>query len=103
MKLYATITKANGKSEGLGDNEDLVVNLYYKNKVQYTIRISYENVGDIENPTMDTLITTRDWRIETPKGEQQKGEVCEHCGGSISPTDIGCYCKHCGKLLINRI
>lgn len=73
MKLYATITKANGKSEGIGDNEDLVVNLYCKNKVLYTIRLSYCNVGDIEKPTMDAIIAVRDWRTE-PEAKKQKGD-----------------------------
>ena len=64
MKLYATITKANGKTEGLGDNDDLVVNFYYKNRVVYMVRLSYENVGDIEKPVKDLLITARDYRAE---------------------------------------
>lgn len=74
MKLYATITKANGKSEGLGDNEDLVVNLYHKNKVLYSVRLSYCNVGDLEEPDMDAVITSRDYRSEA---KRQKGE-CKH-------------------------
>ena len=80
MKLYATITKANGKSEGLGDNEDLVVNFYHKNKVIYMVRLSYSNVGDLEKPAMDVLITSRDYRAEKPEAKKQNGKKCKVCG-----------------------
>jgi len=72
MKLYATTTKSNGKTEGLGDNDDLVVNFYYKNKVVYMVRLSYCNVGDLEKPSMDLIITSRDYRGE---GKKQKGDT----------------------------
>ena len=75
MKLYATITKTNGKSEGLGDNNDLVVNFYYKNKVVYMVRMSYENVGDIEAPAMDLIITHRDYRSEANKIDDKNVKV----------------------------
>lgn len=62
MKLYATIENESGKIEKLGGNERIEATVFYKNKKQYSVYIEYCNVGDIENPTMDSIVTVRDWR-----------------------------------------
>ena len=72
MKLYATITNSKGKTEGMGDDEKLTVDFSCKNKKLYTVNIYYENVGDIEKPTMDAILTVRDWRKD--EGNKPKGE-----------------------------
>ena len=63
-KLHATLTKANGKTVKISDNTDIVANFYKGNKVLYSVRISYQNVGDLEEPIMDAIITSHDYRGE---------------------------------------
>lgn len=92
MKLYATLTKANGKSEKITDNKDIVANFYKGNKLLYMVRVSYCNVGDIEEPKMDAIITSRDYRSE--KGKSQKGEnddVCKICKSEKDGYESLCY------------
>ena len=72
MKLYASIRNETGKTAGLGSNEDLEVNLYYKKSILYTLRIEYCNVGDMEKPTMDAIITYRDWRKDPEEAKKHK-------------------------------
>jgi len=69
MKLYATAENSKGKVVKIGDNEEIAVTLYHGNKKQYSVYIEYCKVGDIEEPTMDSIITVRDWRAK--KGENE--------------------------------
>lgn len=61
-KLYAEIENVKGKKVGLSCNESLAVTVYDGNLKAYSVYIEWCNVGDLENPTMGAVVTTREWR-----------------------------------------
>lgn len=63
-KLYATLENSKGKVVSISDNETITATVYEGNKKQYSVIIDWTNVGDIEEPTMSSLLSVRDWRKE---------------------------------------
>lgn len=61
-KLYATLENSKGKTVSLSDNETITATVYDGNTKAYSVIIKWTNVGDIENPTMGAIVSTREWR-----------------------------------------
>lgn len=64
MKLYATLETSKGKVVSVSDNTEIVATVYDGNMKAYSVIIEWCNVGDIEEPTMGAIVTTREWRNE---------------------------------------
>lgn len=62
MKLYATLETSKGKKVSISDNEEIIATVYEKNLKCYQIIISWVNLGDLENPIMGAVVTSREWR-----------------------------------------
>ena len=62
MKLYATLETSRGKVVSISDNSEIIATVYDGNLKAYSVHIEWCNVGDIEEPTMGAIITTREWR-----------------------------------------
>jgi len=75
MKLYATLETSRGKTVSVSDNETITATLYDGNMKAYSITIDWCNVGDIEEPTMGALITTREWRNREQTNDRQKSQA----------------------------
>lgn len=61
-KLYATLETSTGKTVSVSDNEQIVATVYDKNLKAYSVIIEWCTVGDLEEPTVAALVTTREWR-----------------------------------------
>lgn len=72
-KLYATLENSKGKTVSISDNEEIVATVYDGNLKAYSVIIEFCNIGDIEEPTMGAIITTREWRNQ-PKKNRQKAQ-----------------------------
>lgn len=64
MKLYATLETSRGKVVSISDNEEIIATVYDGNMKAYSVIIEFTNIGDIEEPTMGAIVTTREWRNE---------------------------------------
>jgi hypothetical protein len=64
MKLYATLETSRGKKVSISDNEQIIATVYDGNMKAYSVIIEWCNIGDIEEPTMGAIVTTREWRNE---------------------------------------
>jgi hypothetical protein len=64
MKLYATLETSKGKKVAISDNQEISATVYDRNKKAYQVIISWENLGDLEKPTMGALVRVREWRNE---------------------------------------
>lgn len=62
MKLYATLETSRGKTVSISDNETITATVYDGNMKTYSVIIEWTNIGDIEEPTMGAIVTTREWR-----------------------------------------
>ena len=62
MKLYATLETSKGKVVSVSDNNEIIATVYDGNLKAYSVIIEWCNVGDLENPTMGAIVTTREWR-----------------------------------------
>ena len=62
MKLYATLETSRGKTVSISDNEEITATVYDGNLKAYSVHIEFRNVGDIEEPTMGAIVTTKEWR-----------------------------------------
>jgi hypothetical protein len=74
MKLYATLETSRGKTVSISDNEEIVATVYDGNMKAYGVRISWCNVGDLEEPTMGAIIATREWRDRQKTNDRQKAQ-----------------------------
>ena len=63
-KLYATLENSKGKTVSISDNETITATVYDGNMKAYSVIIEWCNMGDIEEPTMGAIVTTREWRNE---------------------------------------
>lgn len=61
-KLYATLENSKGKTVSISDNNEIVATVYDGNLKAYSVIIEFCNNGDIEEPTMGAIVTTREWR-----------------------------------------
>jgi len=61
MKLYATLENSKGKTVSIGDNEQIIATVYDKNLKAYSVIIEWTNLGDLEDPAMGAIVTTREW------------------------------------------
>lgn len=73
MKLYATLENSNGKIVKLGSNESIKATVYKGNLKEYEVNIEWANVGDLEEPTMDSIVTVMDWRNQPTTRRKLKG------------------------------
>lgn len=80
MKLYATLETSRGKTVSISDNEQIVATVYDGNKKAYSVIIEWCNVGDFEEPTMGTIVTTREWRNQPDEKRQKTQRTCAYCG-----------------------
>lgn len=71
-KLYATLETSRGKVVSVSDNVEIVATVYDGNMKAYSVHIEWCNVGDLEEPTMGAIVTTREWRNEPPERRKQK-------------------------------
>ena len=46
----------------VSDNEEIVATVYDGNMKTYSVIIEWCNIGNIEQPTMGAVVTTREWR-----------------------------------------
>lgn len=70
-KLYATLENSKGKTVSISDNEQITATVYDGNLKAYSVTIEWCNVGDIEEPTMGAIVTTREWR-NVPINQRKK-------------------------------
>lgn len=75
MKLYATLETSRGKTVSVSDNEQITATVYDGNLKAYSVTIEWCNVGDIEKPTMGSIITTREWRNVDKERQKRQGNV----------------------------
>ena len=75
MKLYATLETSRGKTVSVSDNENITATLYDGNMKAYSVIIDWCNVGDLEQPTMGAIITTREWRNREQTNDRQKSQA----------------------------
>lgn len=71
MKLHATLETSTGKTVSVSDNETITATVYDGNMKAYSVIIEWCNVGDIENPTMGAIVTTREWRNREKTNDRQ--------------------------------
>jgi hypothetical protein len=96
MKLYATLETSRGKTVSVSDNESITATLYDGNMKAYSITIDWCNIGDLEEPTMGAIITSREWRNREKTNDKQKKNACRDCGGKINEGQVcQLYCKNC--------
>lgn len=74
MKLYATLENSRGKSVSIADNEQIIATVYDGNMKAYSVIIEWCNVGDIEEPTMGAIVTTREWRNREQTNDRLKAQ-----------------------------
>lgn len=72
MRLYATLETSTGKTVSISDNHEIVATVYDKNMKAYSVHIEWCNIGDIENPTMGAIVTTREWRNQPDERRKAK-------------------------------
>lgn len=71
-KLYATLENSKGKTVSISDNETITATVYDGNMKAYSVIIDWCNLGDIEDPTMGAIVTTREWRNEPEERRKVK-------------------------------
>ena len=71
-KLYATLENSKGKTVSVSDNEQITATVYDGNMKAYSVIIEWCNLGDIEDPTMGAIVTTREWRNEPEERRKVK-------------------------------
>lgn len=74
MKLYATLETSRGKVVSVSDNEQIVATVYDGNMKAYSVIIEWCNVGDLEEPTMGAIVTTREWRNRPQTNDRQNAQ-----------------------------
>lgn len=74
MKLYATIETSKGKTVSVSDNEQLTATVYDGNMKAYSVIIEWMNIGDMEEPTMGAIVTTREWRNRPQTNDRRKAQ-----------------------------
>lgn len=102
-KLYATLENSKGKTVSISDNETITATVYDGNMKAYSVTIEWCNVGDIEEPTMGAIVTTREWRNQPEENRKRKvkdtGEIdytCPKCKiGQSKPNKV--WCDECIK------
>jgi len=99
-KLYATLETSRGKTVSISDDEQIVATVYDRNLKAYSVIIEWCNIGDMEDPTMGAIVTTREWRNQPDKNRQkQKGEkeiwrcAIEGCDLPTEEPEIS-YCRN---------
>jgi len=74
MKLFATLETSRGKQVSVSDNEHITATVYDGNMKAYSVTIEWANIGDIEDPTMGAIITTREWRNRTKTNDKRTAQ-----------------------------
>ena len=74
MKLYGTLETSTGKTVSISDNETITATVYDGNMKAYSVTIDWCNIGDIEEPTIGAIITTREWRNRPKTNDRQKAQ-----------------------------
>lgn len=72
MKLYATLETSKGKTVSVSDNEQIVATVYDGNMKAYSVIIEWCNIGDIEEPVLGAVVTTREWRNREQTNDRHK-------------------------------
>lgn len=72
-KLYATLENSKGKTVSISDNNEIKATVYDGNLKAYSVIIEFCNIGDIEEPTMGAIVTTREWRNQ-PNEKRQRAQ-----------------------------
>lgn len=100
-KLYATLENSKGKTVSISDNNQITATVYDGNMKAYSVIIEWCNVGEIEEPTMGAIVTTREWRNQPEENRKRKVNdtgkdihqncvlTCSDCGGCL---ECGCKC-----------
>ncbi len=78
-KLYATLENSKGKTVSISDNETITATVYDGNMKAYSVIIEWCNMGDIEEPTMGAIVTTREWRNEPESRRRKAQKKDENC------------------------
>ena len=73
-KLSATLETSRGKTVSISDNEQIVATVYDGNMKAYSVIIEWCNIGDIEEPTMGAIVTTREWRNQPDDRRMKKAK-----------------------------
>ncbi len=71
-KLYATLETSRGKTVSISDNEQITATVYDGNMKAYSVIIEWCNIGDVEEPTMGAIVTTREWRNRPPTDDRKQ-------------------------------
>jgi len=74
MKLHATLETSTGKVMSVSDNESITATVYDGNMKAYSVIIEWCNIGDIEEPTLGAIVTTREWRNREQTNDRQKAQ-----------------------------
>lgn len=89
-KLFATLETGRGKTVSVGDNESITATVYDGNLKAYSVTIEWMNIGDIEEPTMGAIVTTREWR-NLEDGKRKRGDKQ---GDRLGLCDCGYPCVY---------
>ena len=92
MKLHATLETSRGKVVSVSDNEQIIATVYDGNMKAYSVIIEFTNIGDIEEPTMGAIVTTREWRNQ-PEDKRKK----KTCDGVHESVQAILKCDVCGN------
>lgn len=71
-KLRATLETSMGTTISIDDNKEIIATVYDGDLKAYSVHIEFCNIGDIENPTMGAVVTTREWRNEPEERRKVK-------------------------------
>lgn len=107
MKLYAELENEEGKRVSLGSNQGISCTVYEGNKKQYSVFISWGDIGDIiDNEGNDlpeaekmkgSIVTVKEWRNE-PDERRAKKHTCEKHGAKYMEQhklDAHWICRAC--------
>jgi hypothetical protein len=98
-KLYATLETSRGKVVSISDNEEITATVYDGNMKAYSVHIEWCNVGDIEEPTMGAIITTREWRNREQTNDRKKDNTCMTCGKKANFLNRDMKCEKCDNIV----
>ena len=74
-KLYATLETSRGKTVSISDNQEITATVYDGNLKAYSVIIEFCNIGDIEEPTMGAIVTTREWRNQPENKRKAQAKI----------------------------
>lgn len=104
-KLHATLENSKGKTVSLSDNNEIIATVYDGNLKAYSVIIEWTNLGDLEEPTIGAIITTREWRNQPDdrqKSHKHNSTDCELsdcviCNLTVRRCELNTnlYCKNC--------